>query len=43
MYKKFIHAALFPVLEGVWFIEILCAHNISGAVINGWMDKKEVS
>lgn len=43
MYKKFIHAALFPVLEGIWFIEILCAHDISGTVINGWMDKKEVS
>ena len=25
MYKNFIHAVLFPVLEGIWFIEILCA------------------
>lgn len=43
MYKKFIHGALFPVLEGIWFIEILCAHKMSGTVINTWMDKKEVS
>lgn len=40
MYKKFIHAALFPVLEGIWFIEILCAHKMSGTVVNIWMDKK---